>query len=367
MSEKILLIDGNSLINRAFYAMPLLTNRNGEYTNGVYGFLNIFFKLFDEENPNYCIVCFDVHQPTFRHLEYKEYKGTRKGMPAELVPQMDTLKKILHSMNIKTMEMGGYEADDLLGTIAVTAEKMGIEPIIVSGDRDLLQLASDTIKIRIPKTKSGSTIIENYNTQDVIDTYGVTPKEFIDVKALMGDTSDNVPGVPSIGEKTAAKIIQKYKTVENAIQNSSDIKPKKAGENLALYSEQAIMSKWLVTIKTDVPIIIGDFRNAGTDQMFNENSYSLFKEYEFKSMLSRFELKEEADAKTNYVISDDILSYIDGRESAGYKLFVEEGSAKALAVSCDDYDAVIVREPSEEVLNSSQCKGRYCVFTQFWH
>ncbi|MGN1318726.1 MAG: 5'-3' exonuclease H3TH domain-containing protein, partial [Lachnospirales bacterium] len=241
MSDKILLLDGNSLINRAFYAMPLLTNKNGEYTNGVYGFLNIFFKLFDEEKPDYCVVCFDVHKPTFRHIEYKEYKGTRKGMPFELVPQMDILKKVLKSMNIAIMEMGGFEADDLLGTLATKAERVGIMPVIVSGDRDLLQLASDNIKIRIPKTKSGTTTVEDYNAKEVIDTYGVTPKEFIEVKALMGDSSDNVPGVPSIGEKTAIKIIQQYKTVENAIENAKDIKPKKASENLIEFKEQALM------------------------------------------------------------------------------------------------------------------------------
>ncbi|MBQ6553886.1 MAG: DNA polymerase I, partial [Firmicutes bacterium] len=151
--SKIMLIDGNSLINRAFYAIPVLTDKNGEYTNAVYGFLNIFFKLFDEEKPDMCAVCFDVHQPTFRHLKYSEYKGTRKGMPEELRPQVPLLKKVLGTMNIKTVELGGYEADDLLGTLAKRAEAQGIEPVIVSGDRDLLQLASDTILVRIPKTK----------------------------------------------------------------------------------------------------------------------------------------------------------------------------------------------------------------------
>ena len=263
-----MLLDGNSLMNRAFYAMPLLTNKEGVFTNGVYGFLNIFFKLFDEEKPDYCTVCFDVHQPTFRHLEYTEYKGTRKPMPTELRPQMELVKKVLASMNIKTLEMGGYEADDLLGTLANIADSKGILPVIVSGDRDLLQLATDTVKIRIPKTKAGNTIIENYNTKEVQETYGVTPKEFIDVKALMGDTSDNVPGVPSIGEKTAIKIIQQYKTVETAIENASDVKPKKASENLVTFAEQALKSKWLVTIKTDVPVEF-NIEDAKVENIFN--------------------------------------------------------------------------------------------------
>lgn len=349
MSEKILLIDGNSLINRAFYAMPLLTNKNGEYTNGVYGFLNIFFKLFDEENPDYCIVCFDVHKPTFRHIAFEQYKGTRKGMPTELVPQMDTLKKVLASMNITTYEKGGFEADDLLGTFAKKAKSMGISPVIVSGDRDLLQLAENDIKIRIPKTKSGSTVVEDYTDKEVMEVYGVTPKEFIDVKALMGDTSDNVPGVPSIGEKTAIKIIQQYKSVENAIENAQDIKPKKASENLIQYKDQAIMSKWLVTIKTDVETDI-NFDDARVLDMFNEQSYSLFKEYEFKTMLKYFDLNKAPKAETNYVLRDDVSQYIKCRDYIAYKIITEDKKICALSISCEDNSALVVKEPSVDIL-----------------
>ncbi len=349
MSEKIMLIDGNSLINRAFYAMPLLTNKNGEYTNGVYGFLNIFFKLFDEEKPDYCAVCFDVHQPTFRHIEYKEYKGTRKGMPSELVPQMDTLKKVLHSMNIKTFEMGGFEADDLLGTLAKKAQSKGISSVIVSGDRDLLQLADSSIKIRIPKTKGGSTTVEDYTDKEVMDTYGVTPKEFIDVKALMGDTSDNVPGVPSIGEKTAIKIIQQYKSVENAIENAESVKPKRASENLIEYKELALKSKWLVTIKTDVDIEIKDFEETRVNDIFNQNSYALFKEYEFKSMLKYFDVKEKAGADSSYVLTDDISFCLDCDE-VSYKLITEGDNVCALSISTEDNKAAIVREPNDSIL-----------------
>ena len=285
---KIMLVDGNSIINRAFYAMPLLTDKNGEYTNAVYGFLNIFFKLIDEEKPEMCIVCFDVHQPTFRHLKYEAYKGTRKSMPEELRPQIPLLKKVLGTMNIKTMELGGYEADDLLGTLAKKAESEGIVPVIVSGDRDLLQLASENIKVRIPKTKGGQTVIEDYNAQQVFETYGVTPEGFIEMKALMGDTSDNVPGVPSVGEKTAAKIIQQFGTVENAIEHADEVKPKKASENLKLFKDQALMSKWLVTIETNAPIE-ADLSAAKTDDMFNDASFAEFKEHNFKTFLNRFE------------------------------------------------------------------------------
>lgn len=350
MSEKILLLDGNSLINRAFYAMPLLTNKNGEYTNGVYGFLNIFFKFIDEEKPDYCIVCFDVHKPTLRHIKYSEYKGTRKGMPQELVPQMDILKKVLHSMNIYTAEMGGFEADDLLGTFAKKADRQGIKPVIISGDRDLLQLASNRIMIRIPKTKGGSTTVENYTDKEVMDTYGVTPEEFIDVKALMGDTSDNVPGVPSIGEKTAIKIIQEYKTVENAIENADKIKPKKASENLTLFKEQALMSKWLVTIKTDVDYDVADFECAKINNMFNEESYNLFKEYEFKSMLKFFEVKEKPKADMEYITDVNIMDYIKDFDNVSYKLIIENKDVKVLSISCQDNKVLIVKEPDDVLL-----------------
>lgn len=357
MAEKIMLLDGNSLMNRAFYAMPLLTNKDGEFTNGVYGFLNIFFKLLDEEKPDYCAVCFDVHQPTFRHLEYKDYKGTRKGMPVELIPQMDLVKKVLASMNIRTLEMGGFEADDLLGTIAKAADSKGIMPVIVSGDRDLLQLATDTIKIRIPKTKSGTTIVEDYNAKDVEAIYGVTPAEFIDVKALMGDTSDNVPGVPSIGEKTAVKIIQEYKSVENAIANADKIKPKKASENLVTYAEQAKQSKWLVTIKTDVPVEFC-IEEAKVYDIFNENSYSIFKQYEFKSMLTRFNTQkiQENHSHDYKLIKDckeakEILNSLNPFENCGYKLIYENDDIKGISITQDYNKAFVFRMSESEVLS----------------
>lgn len=349
MSEKIMLIDGNSLINRAFYAMPILTNKDGEYTNAVYGFLNIFFKLYDEEHPNYVGVCFDVSKPTFRHIKYEAYKGTRKGMPEELRPQLPTLKKVLESMGIKTYEMEGYEADDLLGTLATKAESMGIEPVIVSGDRDLLQLATDDIMIRIPKTKGGSTIIENYHAKDVEEVYGVSPKEFIEVKALMGDTSDNVPGVPSIGEKTATKIIQQYKTVENAIANASEVKPNKASQNLTEYSEQALMSKWLVTIDVNVPVEL-EIEAVRVNDIFNENAYEIFKQYEFKSMLSRFDTKavnsNTESGNYRYINNEskarEFISEINPWEECAYKLVIENGNLQAVSISNSEDRGVVI-------------------------
>jgi DNA polymerase-1 len=365
MMEKIMLVDGNSLINRAFYAMPLLTNRNGEYTNAVYGFMNIFFKLLDDEKPDRAVVCFDVHQPTFRHLEYSEYKGTRKGMPEELRPQVPLLKTMLAAMNITTCEMGGYEADDLLGTLAVKAAKEGLSPVIVSGDRDLLQLASDVIKIKIIKTKAGSTVTEDYFDKNVAEVYGVSPTEFIDVKALMGDTSDNVPGVPSIGEKTAVKLIQAYKTVENTIkaakETPAEVKPKKACENLVTYEEQALKSKWLVTIVTNAPIEV-DLNDTVINDMFNTNAYEMFKNNEFKTLLNKFDAKSMLEVSEesndfelieNVKSANDFMNGINPFEETAYSLIVENGVIKGIAVTTDEVTKVI-RLNAEDVISVSR-------------
>ena len=216
MGEKIVLIDGHSILNRAFYGLPDLTNSEGLHTNAVYGFLNIMFKILEEERPEYLAVAFDVHAPTFRHEMYKEYKGTRKPMAEELREQVPVIKEVLKAMGIKTIEQAGLEADDLLGTLSARGEAAGMEVSVISGDRDLLQLATEHVKIRIPKTKQGRTEVEDYYAADVKERYQVTPLEFIDLKALMGDASDNIPGVPSIGEKTATKIIAEYHSIENA-------------------------------------------------------------------------------------------------------------------------------------------------------
>ena len=195
MSEKLVLIDGHSILNRAFFGLPDLTNAEGLHTNAVYGFLNILFKILEEEQPEYLTVAFDVHAPTFRHKMFDAYKGTRKPMAEELRQQVPLMKEMLRAMGVTVIEKEGLEADDLLGTIAKRSEAAGYEVSVVSGDRDLLQLASDHIKIRIPKTRRTGTEIEDYNTKEVLEKYQVTPLQFIDVKALMGDTADNIPGV----------------------------------------------------------------------------------------------------------------------------------------------------------------------------
>ena len=337
MTEKIMLIDGNSIVNRAFYGVPLLTNSEGRYTNGVYGFLNILFKLMDEEKPDYLAVAFDLHAPTFRHKEFDGYKGTRKGMPDELREQMPLLKEMLQAMNIQIYEVEGYEADDILGTLSAEAEKQGVLPVVVSGDRDLLQLASETLKVRIPKTKGGRTETEDYFAKDVIEKYGVTPLEFIDVKALMGDASDNIPGVPGIGEKTAVKIIQAYQDLENAIAHSTEVKPKKASENLAEFQEQARLSKFLATIVRDMPISF-EKENTKIEDMFNSAAYDLVKQLELKRMYDRFE-KEEVhteqfeDFRGIYSLDEAkaLFSELEKKETA-YILYSDEGLCRGLAL-----------------------------------
>lgn len=290
MREKIVLIDGHSILNRAFYGVPDLTNSEGLHTNAVYGFLNIMFKILDEEKPEYLTVTFDVHAPTFRHKMYAEYKGTRKPMAEELRQQVPVIKEVLKAMNIEIIEQEGLEADDLLGTISHMCEKKGLDVSIISGDRDTLQLATQHVKIRIPKTKQGRTEVEDYNFSDVVERYGVTPEEFIDVKALMGDSSDNIPGVPGVGEKTATKIIQQYKTIENAYEHAEEIKPPRASRNLQEYWELAKMSKALATINIHAAIDF-DLEKARHGNPYTSAAHELFQKLQFKNLLSRFDVE----------------------------------------------------------------------------
>ena len=350
MSEKIVLLDGNSIMNRAFYGIPILTNSQGTYTNAVYGFLNIMLKILDEESPNYMIVAFDVKKPTFRHERYAEYKGTRKGMPEELKAQMPIIKEVLQAMNIKIIERAGYEADDILGTIARNSEKEGLAVSLVSGDRDLLQIATDRIQIRIPKTKRNGTEIEDYYTKDVIEKYGVEPLQIIDLKGLMGDAADNIPGVPSIGEKTATKIIKEFGSVENAIENIDKVMPNKARESLRENVDKAMLSKELATIKTDCELDY-TLEEATIDDMFNEEAVKLFKQLEFKNLLSRIQcsdvLQKQLELEVINVdnladserIFADIIKQYSGALSNGVADLRKEGQAfKAIGLRLCNID-----------------------------
>ena len=294
MSEKIVLIDGHSILNRAFYGVPDLTNSEGLHTNAVYGFLNIMFKILEEEKPEYLTVAFDVHAPTFRHEMFAEYKGTRKPMADELRQQVPVIKEVLQAMGVKTIEKAGLEADDLLGTLSKKCEERGMEVSVISGDRDLLQLATEHVKIRIPKTKQGKTEIEDYYAADVKERYQVTPKEFIDLKALMGDTSDNIPGVPSIGEKTATKIITEYGSIENAYEHVAELKPPRASKALAEHYDLAKMSKVLATIEVNAEFDY-DIANAKLGNLYTEEAYVYFQRLQFKNLLSRFEVTAPAN------------------------------------------------------------------------
>lgn len=299
MSEKIVLIDGHSILSRAFFGIPDLTNSEGLHTNAVYGFLNIMLKILEEEKPDYLTVAFDVHAPTFRHKMFDAYKGTRKPMAPELREQVPLMKEVLHAMGIVTVEKAGYEADDLLGTIGKRCEAEGLEVVIVSGDRDLLQLATEHIEIRIPKTKRGGTEIENYYAADVKERYQVTPEEFIDVKALMGDSSDNIPGVPGIGEKTATNLIVAYQTIENAYAHVDEIKPPRAQNALREHYDMAQMSKVLATIDTNAEITY-ERKDAALQNLFTPEAYTYFKRLEFKNLLSRFEVETPSDPAEQY-------------------------------------------------------------------
>lgn len=292
MNKKLVLIDGHSILNRAFFGLPDLTNSEGLHTNAVYGFLNILFKILEEEKPDYLTVAFDVHAPTFRHKMFDAYKGTRSPMDDALRQQVPLMKEMLTAMGVRIVEMEGYEADDILGTIAGMGEREGMDVSVVSGDRDLLQLATEHVKIRIPKTKKTGTEIEDYLAVDVKARYMVTPKEFIDVKALMGDTADNIPGVPGIGEKTATALIEKYGNIEAVHEDAANVKPPRASKNIVEFWDQAVLSKELATIITDVPIAY-DFAEAkldGVQELYTEEAYLLCKRLEFKNLLGRFEV-----------------------------------------------------------------------------
>ncbi len=287
MKEKIVLIDGHSILNRAFYGLPDLTNSKGQHTGAVYGFLNILFRIVDDEQPDYLAVAFDLHGPTFRHEIYPEYKGTRKPMPDELREQVPLIQEMLGAMDVEIVTLEGYEADDILGTLARRSQEKGMDVTILSGDRDLLQLATDQILIRLPRTSKGSTTIENYRAPQVLEKFQVTPEQIIDLKALMGDSSDNIPGIPGVGEKTAVKIISEFGSIENAHDHLEEIRPNRARESLRDHYDLAVLSKTLATINTDSPLEF-DYEKARMKNLFTPAAYEYCQRLEFKAILSRF-------------------------------------------------------------------------------
>ncbi len=300
-----MILDGNSIVNRAFYGIRLLTNKDGVYTNAIYGFLNILFKYMSEEKPTHLCVAFDVHAPTFRHKAYTEYKAQRKGMPEELKQQMPILKEILSAMNIKMFELEGYEADDIIGTVSKICDEKNVKCSVLTGDKDDLQLASKNTVIKLITTSKGVTDTVNYTDDTVFEKYGVTPLEFIDVKGLMGDTSDNIPGVSGIGEKTAFSLIQKFKSIENLYENIDDGSiTKGVRTKLTDGREDAVNSKFLATIVRDVPI---DFSidACKIKEYNNELLIPLFTKLNFTSFLKKLDVSTEAA---------DIISVSENKE-----------------------------------------------------
>lgn len=363
MSEKILLIDGHSILNRAFYGIPDLTNSEGRHTGAVYGFLNILFRILDEEKPDYLTVAFDVHEPTFRHKIYSQYKGTRKPMPSELREQVPLIQELLTAMGIKIVSKGGYEADDLLGTLAKKSEQKGMDVTILSGDRDLLQLATEKVMIRLPKTSKGKTTIEDFHGEQVLEKYQVTPPQIIELKALMGDSADNIPGIPGVGEKTATKLIVQYGSIENAHDHLEGIKPNKAKESLRDHYDLAQLSKTLATINTDSPLEY-DYQEARLGNLYTQEAFQLCKRLEFKNLLSRFEnvSAEEETLEENFFTCEDlagaesIFEKAASCEHVGIDLLMDDEAVYGLGIALSKEEIYYI--PSEGLITGEYLCGK---------
>lgn len=346
--NKLLLIDGNSIMNRAFYGIPDMTTNDGRHTNAIYGFLNIILKVIEEEQATHICVAFDLKKKTFRHEMYEAYKGTRKGMPEELHEQMPRIKEILQAMHIRIVEQEGFEADDLIGTLSKKGEREGFAVTILSGDRDLLQLATDTVLVRIPKTKHGKTEVEDYYAKNVVETYGVTPLIFIDMKGLMGDTSDNIPGVPGIGEKTAAKLLAEYGDLDGVYTAVDSMKASRMKQNLIENKDLAYLSKTLATIKLDCPIPF-EFSEATYHDPFNAEAYTLFEDLELKSFYKRFSVEKKEELTFETVLIDDIDGYnallakLQKAKEVSFAWITQDGEALGVAVCMDLEHVYLIR------------------------
>ena len=346
--NKLLLIDGNSIMNRAFYGIPDMTTNDGRHTNAIYGFLNIILKVIEEEQATHICVAFDLKKKTFRHEMYEAYKGTRKGMPEELHEQMPRIKEILQAMHIRIVEQEGFEADDLIGTLSKKGEREGFAVTILSGDRDLLQLATDTVLVRIPKTKHGKTEVEDYYAKNVVETYGVTPLIFIDMKGLMGDTSDNIPGVPGIGEKTAAKLLAEYGDLDGVYAAVDSMEASRMKQNLIENKDLAYLSKTLATIKLDCPIPF-EFSEATYHDPFNAEAYTLFEDLELKSFYKRFSVEKKEELTFETVLIDDIDGYnallakLQKAKEVSFAWITQDGEALGVAVCMDLEHVYLIR------------------------
>ena len=374
--KKLLLIDGNSIMNRAFYGImgsKMLTTKDGKYTNAVYGFLAIMFKIMDDLNPDYMAVSFDLKAPTARHKMFSEYKANRHGMPDELKEQMPMIKEVLKAMNIDIVEKEGYEGDDILGTLAKYGENQGLDVVILSGDRDTFQLATNKVTIRIPRTKAGKTETENYDRKKVIEEYGLEPKALIDVKGLQGDTSDNIPGVPGIGPKTAISLIQKYGTVENLyekIEKGEDDLKGKQKENIVSNKEMAFLSKKLGEIDVNVPLE-DNLETLKVEEWDKKKVLEIFQNLNFKRYIERFNLesigevvenkKEQINIKINSEISEEevlkrinekklCIYYIGTNQSQDEEKILKQDIDSISIYDLDKDESYYIKQPKTEFL-----------------
>ena len=340
--KKLVLIDGNSIMNRAFYGImgsKALTTKDGKYTNAIYGFLAILFKLLEEEKPEYIAVSFDLKAPTARHKLYEGYKANRKGMPNELAEQMPIIKEILKYMNIDIVEKEGYEGDDIIGTLSRYGEEKGLEVIILSGDRDTFQLATDNVKIHIPRTKAGKTETEIFDREKVKEVYGIEPKQLIEVKGLQGDTSDNIPGVPGIGEKTALTLIKKYETIDNLYKKleagEADLKGKQK-EKIEENKELAYLSRTLGEINTQVPIE-DTLDELKTEEWDKTKVLEIFKELNFKRYIDRFNLVENDINKSEESKLENLYK-IDDKSTEEMIKIIKEQKEMFFYIDTEKYD-----------------------------
>jgi len=351
--KKLLIIDGNSILNRAYYGIRMLNAPDGTPTNAVYGFLNIFFKYLEEESFDFVCVAFDVKEKTFRHKMYDQYKAQRKPAPEDFIVQLPVIKEVLSAMNICCLEAPGYEADDIIGTVSVFCENNDIECRILTGDKDDLQLATDKVKINLVITRMGKTETTLMGRDEVLEKYGVTPKEFIDVKGLMGDTSDNIPGVKGIGEKTAFSLIEKYKSIENIYDNLENIEATPSvKKKLEEGREDAAFSKKLATIELNVPmeLSLDKFKIKEYD---SPRLAELFTRLNFKSFLDKLGLKSEAkenklcEYKKTALEKDGFLKYLASGKEVFYR-YVKD----TLAFTDDGENIYYIENPDTEVLKA---------------
>lgn len=336
--SKLVIIDGNSLMHRAFYALPNLTNSKGLHTNVIYGFINMLYKLQEEFKPDYIGIAYDRKAATFRHEEYPEYKAGRLKMAEEMVEQIPVLKEVIAAMNIKQIEIDGYEADDIIGTVSELCTQKEVDAYIITGDRDAFQLINDHVHVFI--TKKGISEMIEFDREKLMEVYQITPEQVIDMKGLMGDASDNIPGVPGIGEKTALELIKQFETLENTLENNSQVKKNKVRENLETYKDQALLSKRLATIIRDVPIDIKleDFQVNEPD---NTTLYNHFKELGFKGLLSKLEasmdksfdqveVKQSVDVQVAEINDlKELLARAQTKGSIAFKLYQDSDHIKA--------------------------------------